>query len=273
MSPEIVIRGKNEMLVKNSDIAPVKLRQYLLYWDQIDFPENNAINFGGSPEIDFLQNAGVLKRSKINLNLNGEMVGLFLKSQTEAFKLNNEKEPGSWSLAQPNQSLALDINSSFLTRNLEIELYHCLPIPSTEVSLDDILIFKERRKEEFLEFRYLLDNLYLEIVNSGDQERAKLKNIELLQRKIVDINMVMDESYISRLAGSLKIEFDWKDLATKTGPAILGSLTGQYPMELGFAVGLYSSIKIGSEMSLRPSGVPDDLKDFAYLYYADKELL
>lgn len=82
----------------------------------------------------------------------------------------------------------------------------------------------------------------------------------------------MDESYISRIAGSLKIEFDWKNVATKTGIVVLGSLSGQYPLGAGIIGGLAASINIGSEMSLKPKGLPECLADYAYLYYAHKDI-
>ncbi|MBZ5752447.1 DUF6236 family protein [Metabacillus sp. DBTR6] len=128
----------------------------------MDFPDNNFISFGETPEIEYLKDVGVLKRSNfIVLSSNGGDGDLFSRIQVAAFKNNNELEKGYWSLAQPNRELILNKESSELTRNLEVELYECLPIPSPEVSLEDILHFKERRKDELLEFRRFMDNLYL----------------------------------------------------------------------------------------------------------------
>ncbi|ALS73917.1 hypothetical protein AUC31_01030 [Planococcus rifietoensis] len=271
VSPEIVMSGKNSMSVNGGTIAPIKLRQYLLYWDQIDFPTSNIITFGGTADTDFLESTGALKRSRVNLQMAGEFTNLFLKSQMEAFRLNNEKEVGSWSLAQPHYNLVLDEVSGIMSRNIEVELYQSLPVPEKDVPLVDILEFKEKRKDELLEFRSLIDNLYLDIVNSGDQERDKLKSLELLARKTKEIDRLMEESFMSRLAQSLKIEFDWKDMAAKTGTTVLGSFTGQYTFETGLAVGLLSSINVSSEMSLKPRSLPPELKDYAYLYYSQKE--
>lgn len=172
VSPEIVV-SHNSLFVNNSDIAPIKLRQYLMYWDEIDFPTNNAIYFEGTPEVNYLQSLGILKRSHINLGLSGQLTELFLKSQYEAFRLNSLEAPGSWAFAQPQYELSLLESDSVKTRTLEVELYQSLPIPTAEVPLEKILEFKVRRNDELLEFRELVDNLYSDIITSGDQERAK----------------------------------------------------------------------------------------------------
>lgn len=39
--------------------SPADLRKYLLYWDEIDYPDNNFVSVGGGPDIDFLIQAKV----------------------------------------------------------------------------------------------------------------------------------------------------------------------------------------------------------------------
>ncbi|MFC4684677.1 DUF6236 family protein [Exiguobacterium sp. s149] len=273
ISPQVDIIEKNRMIVRNSNIDQEKLREYVMYWDQIDFPVNQILHFGDTPETDYLVKAQVMKRSKINLQMSGELVELFLKGQLEAFRINNANNPGSWSLAQSGSELVLPQSSTIMTRNLEIELYNCLPVPKGDVSLDDILNFKEVRNDELLEFRQLIDDIYLEIINSGDHERALVKNIENIKRKIIELNKIMDESRISRAAKSLKIEFDVKDIISNGAMGFLIAQGSEYPIELGMAAGaLFSAIKISSEISIQPKEIPPELKGYAYLHYSHKEL-
>jgi hypothetical protein len=272
ISPEYVA-DKGSFQLKSSQINPINLRQYLLYWDRLDFPDNNIISIGGSPEIEYLQEVGILQRSRVTAAGRWEVGEAFLWCQMEAFKENNHKEPGSWSLAQPNNKLVLDKASSVQTRNLEVELYQSLPIPSEEVSLEDILLFKENRKDELLEFRFLMDNIYSEIIESGDPDRTKLKSIEQLQRKIVELNMVMNEGKMKSLLGNLKIEVDVSKMVEKTAIGIgLGTIFN-FPVGLSGVIGLASSfIQVKSELSLKPKEIPEGLRDYAYLYYAHKSL-
>lgn len=272
ITPEIEIFEENGMYIKDSNIHPLKLREYLLYWDKIDFPTSNIITFGGSPEIYYLQEVGVLKRSRVNLNESGEMVDLFLKSQMQAYLTNNDKDKGSWSIVQPNFKLALPTESSIQTRALEIELYNSLPIPKNDVPLEEILEFKQRRNDELKEFRYLMDSLYEEILKAQDTERAIEKNIDLIQRKVIDIHRVMEESRIKRIFGSVKVNLSLSDaikqgLIWGTGGAIFS-----FPVELGALLGTTASfIKVDTEVALQPKILPPELKDYAYLYYTQKE--
>src|SRR5699024_11989865 len=70
-----------------------------------------------------------------------------------------------------------------------LSLHDALPIfPTTETSLEDILKFKDKRKDELLEFRYLMDTFYLEIIKSGDSESAMIASVDRIQKKISDID-------------------------------------------------------------------------------------
>ncbi|MFJ8072264.1 DUF6236 family protein [Peribacillus sp. NPDC096447] len=273
VAPEITIIGENNFEVNNLAITSKQIRQYLLYWDKVDFPLNFLSN-ATTPEIEYLKNVGFLKRSAISFSESGRFLDIFLRNQYEVYKKNNEADPGRWSLAQPNRKLVLNRDNGVLSRNLEIELYNSLPIPTPEVSIEDILIFKERRKDELSEFRALTDGLYLEILDSGDPERAKVKSIEQIQRKIIDINTVMSESGIKSLLGNLKIEVDVSQMVSKTVGGIATATIFNFPVGVGAALGFASSfIQVKSELSLTPKDIPEGLKDYAYLYYAQKNLV
>lgn len=267
----VKITGKNSMVV-NGSIDPLKLRQYLLYWDKIDFPQNNIISFGETPEIQYLKEAGVLKQTNVKVYLSGELTELYLKSQLKALEINNKNEKGSWTLGQENIELVLPKSESVLDRGLEVELYNSLPVPSEEVSLEDILNFKEKRKDELLYFRNLMDNLYIELLKSADSERAINAYIGRLQKGIMELDQVMKESKLSKFKGSVKIQFDLKEAIINTFLGATGGTAIGFP-DVGAALGFASSfINITSEMSLKPKEIPSELKDYAYLYYSSKEL-
>ncbi len=261
------------------NVEPQELRQYVLYWDKIDFPTNTFMYFT-TPEVDFLEKVGVLQRSRFGMpsSFNSSELGnIFSNMQLAALKNNNEKGDGKWSLSQPNSKLFFDYKNSVQCKHLEVELFNSLPIPSASSSLEDILAFKERRKDELLEFRLLMDNLYLELIKSGDTETAIDVYIRNIQRKIKEIDNVMNESKIKSFRDSVKIRFDLGEAIKNT---FIGASSGHifnfpddFGVSLGAAIGFASSfIKINSEMSLKPKGIPSDLKDYAYLYYSQKEL-
>src|SRR5699024_12222831 len=89
---------------------------------------------------------------------------------------------------------------------------HSLTIATKLSYLKDILKFKDKRKDELLEFRYLMNTFYLEIIKSGDSESAMIASVDRIQKKISDIDRVMNESMFSRIKGNLKVNIDLKEI-------------------------------------------------------------
>ncbi|WP_335871973.1 DUF6236 family protein [Bacillus sp. 2205SS5-2] len=270
VSPVEII-GKNSISV-NGTIEPEKLRKYLLYWDKIDFPQSNIIGFGNSPDLEFLENAGVLKRSRFHVRGGGEVADLHLKVQLTALRKNNDTERGCWSLAQEGINFVIPTRETVLDRCIELSLYNSLPIPSIESSFEDILTFKERRNDELLEFRLLLDGIFQEILKAGDSERAIETHLHKIDRQVDAISRTMNESIGKVLWSNLKVRFDVGDLIRNTTIGAFGASQLGVSVTTGAALGLASSIKLNTEMLLKPKGIPTELKDFAYLFYANQEL-
>lgn len=267
----------NSLLIKSSSIDPIKLREYLLYWDKIDFPTNNVIYIESSPEEKYLEEVGVLQRS--HTIFGGEIImnpKVFIESQLRAFEINNSNKGQIWSIAQPTKNIILPSDKCVTSRNIQVELYDCIPVPSANVSLDDILNFKEHRYDELLEFRSLLDKMYDSIRNNADADFSKNKCIEMLQNKVIEINRVMDESKIKRFLNSIKVELDITELIKSGLKLCAGYEIGKNIgfLLIGSALGLASAtINIKSEFSLKPNAIPAELKDYAYLFYQSRELI
>lgn len=271
VAPEYEAKG-SELFLKSSDIDPLKLRQYLLYWDRIDFPTNNIIHCI-SNDIDYLESLNLLQRTKYNCSCNGiiNMEELFLNAQIQALNNNNLNKNERWTLGQGNLNLLLPKDEVERKNTLILDLYNSLPIPATDVPLDDIINFKEKRRDELMEFRNSMDKIYLSIINSGDIDISKSVAIKDLEKKIIAINKVMNESKIKKLLGSVKVNIDINSLIIGGAGYIIGKETGNSIMlaSLGLAA---SSIKLRIDKQLIPKHIPDNLSDFAYLYYSQKEL-
>ena len=271
VAPEYEAKG-TELFLKSSDIDPLKLRQYLLYWDRIDFPTNNIIHCT-SNDIDYLESLNLLQRTKYNCSCNGiiNMEELFLNAQIQALNNNNLNKNERWTLGQGNLNLLLPKDEVERKNTLILDLYNSLPIPATDVPLDDIINFKEKRRDELMEFRNSMDKIYLSIINSGDIDISKSVAIKDLEKKIIAINKVMNESKIKKLLGSVKVNIDINSLIMGGPGYIIGKETGNSIMlaSLGLAA---SSIKLRIDKQLIPKHIPDNLSDFAYLYYSQKEL-
>ena len=137
------------------------LRRYTLYWDRLDFPENNVINFKGAEDlsqedlsgsralitigvsastsaaIEYLKQAGVLQRTYAVVERPKEMGAhaAYVQAQLEAFRHLKAKEPGLWALGQSAVDFFAPRESTSPTRTVEIELFETLPTPPDNVSL------------------------------------------------------------------------------------------------------------------------------------------
>ncbi|MEX5486294.1 DUF6236 family protein [Proteus mirabilis] len=79
---------------------------------------------------------------------------------------------------------------------VELELYDMLPVPSADTPLDDILTFKDKRKDELIAFRCYLDEINEAIISAKDVPRAKNMQLAKLELALKDIDKTIRESGI-----------------------------------------------------------------------------
>jgi hypothetical protein len=249
------------------------LRQYLLYWDRIDWPDTNFISVGSSPDVQFLEAEGILTRTRVQIgSFSGNAGGAYVIAQMAAFRLLSAKDPGQWALGQTTARFFAPTEGSSPTRVVEVELYGALPIPPATLALQDVLDFKAKRASELLALRGALDELYLQIADSADIPRAKDAAITRLKIVVRDLNAVATASWGSRLLRSLKVEVKIPDIVV----GALGGAAVSLPLGVAAPIGLAAgavaaAIKFESQ-SLRAPSIPNDLRAFAYLYHMHRDL-
>jgi hypothetical protein len=219
------------------NISAFELRKYLLYWDEIDYPDNNIISIGTSPDIKFLIEAGVVIRTRQQLigrfSLdNGE---IFLSAQQAAFEKHQKENPGLWSLAQLSQ--IPHFPDSKLFPAIEFELWKCLPTPNLDVPLNEILEFKDKRSSELISLRVYMDEMYQNIISTADIPRAKDTAITKLEKALADVNQTLDEFGISKIISSLRGYISGDFINDASFGLSSMSITTQLPTIASFAIG------------------------------------
>jgi hypothetical protein len=233
------------------------------------------ISIGGeTPELLFLIDAGLIERTKIKFaSFSGNIGYSMLIMQEAALALRNKQEPGCWSLAQPRKQLILPDEVSEQSRTIEVELYKSIPVPVAAVTLEDILEFKERRKDELIRFRGAMDSLYLEVINSGDVPRAKTRAINEIEHNLSDLNRVFNETWKEKLLSTVKVELNIPNLTTY---ALAGAGTAAafgFSLSVGAAIGaMTAALKLDFSSTIRAKNLPRELLDFAYLHFIEKDL-
>jgi hypothetical protein len=271
ISPYFTFDGQSLHFPGLAGIEKEHLRHYLLYWDKIEYPNNNLIHIASSSEDQFLIDAGIMQRTNINLGgFSGNIGTAYILAQSIATRQLNEVEPGKWTIAQSGPRLYLPYEVSKPVKSLEIELYNALPTPGPDVSLENILAFKERYRDELIAFRAYVNELYLEISKSGDIPRAKTVVIQRLEKSINDLDRSARNLWTSKLVSGFKVELNLPTILEK---AIEGALVAKWmglPLTLGGIVGAATAtLKFNIGLAPKVDGTP---KDFAYLSHVKKEL-
>lgn len=274
VSPYFTFDGSSLHFPGLVGIEPLYLKHYILYWDKVEFPNNNMIHIGDAPEFEYLYSEGVLQRTNVNLSgFSGNVGFAYLIAQAEAIRKLNDLESGRWTVAQNSNQIVLPENVSTNTATVEFELYNILPSPGDDVSYEDILDFKSRRKDELLAFRASMDDIYLEISKSGDIPRAKTVALDNLERTISDLTIAAGESWKSKFLSGFKVELSLPGIienATKgAGVAAMCSI----PISIGAAAGAVASIaKFDFSAAPKVTGTKGLSADFAYLSHINREL-
>jgi hypothetical protein len=274
ISPYFTFDGESLHFPGLVGIEPTNLKHYLLYWDKVEFPNNNMIHIGDAPEFEFLYQENVLQRTNVNLSgFSGNMGYAYLIAQAEAVRKLNNREPGKWTFAQNSNQLVLPQNMSNKTESVEFELYNILPSPGDDVSYEDLLNFKEKRKSELAAFRTCMDNIYLDITKSGDIPRAKNVALENLEKSISDLTVVANESWSSKFLSGFKVEINLPNIIDNSVKGVGIAAMSSLPITLGAAAGAVASVmKFDFSTAPKVSETQGLSSDFAYISSVNREL-
>jgi hypothetical protein len=218
-----------------------ELRFSLLFWDKLDLPQSNILR-STDDNADFLESAGVLKKTMICLPFGGVMtsgaIGLkHVGAHLAAYRALDQAEPGVWSLGAGKNSVTFPERELEQGRGVLVRLYEAIPVPDKDVPLQDILDFKTKYRDELLALRYYLEAIYQRILNAGDGELALQSEIESLEKAIVD--------YL-KVAKSVRIPFVNASFEANLNVlAAIGTGLATYWTGLGIAASLLAGTAAG----------------------------
>ncbi len=278
LGPDAEIDVKtNRIHIRNTEPNAGLLRHALLYWDRIDFPQNNIIHVN-SDAIDFLTKSGVAQSTLIRVNGIGDMAALYVAAQFEAFRELNTQSPDMWTFGQHARDFSGLDGEIAQAQVAEIEINSVLPTPPDDTPLEDILELKMKRLAEFRSLRIAVDELYDEVLKSAQMPRAEGAAVHRLQSVILDIRAVVDKTWLERVKSSVKFDFNLP-ASFSTGEA--GYFAGQ-AASISFAIpglehvgaaggAVLAALKFDTKLGSVLSGLPEGAKSFAYLFHVEKE--
>jgi hypothetical protein len=258
------------------DFIEGHLRQAAVYWDKIDVPTSNAIDFGRSSSMNELAAAGVLQQTHVP-HTHGSMTSASVISHAMgtpfvAFERLSAEDPGAWSIMRTGSAFVLPDELAQKTRSVEIALYNLLPVPAPDVPIDKILAFKSKRADELARFRASTDDLYQKVRNARDGARAFESAADEIRAAVADTFFVMNESFSTRLLSAARVELTAEHLSNAVRAGLAAAALGWRGV-LGSAVGaLTPAIKIGRSAGKAPKGNIGGAP-FAYVHDVMRDLL
>lgn len=195
-APGIINRLPEGFEMKRS-LSLDEMRYYALYWDKVVIPSNNLVHIG-VPQEDAFISAGAIERPNIGFQGSYEgnqLTDAILSCQSIVAKELVKDKTMDWVIQQFGDECILLDNYSEERNTLRIDLAACLPVPTGEVNIHDILEFKEQRKNEFITLHEYLDEFYEEALSSPDQDLASKKALSKLAKSIDDLDKVTHERF------------------------------------------------------------------------------
>lgn len=157
--------------------------------------------------------------------------------------------------------------------SIEVELFESLPVPAIDVGIEEVIAFKEDRKDELTRLRHAIDGLCVHILDSRDIPRAKNHAIDKIGQSISDLEKIMKNRGWKRITSSLGIKIDISKLVFQS---LMGGFVGSsvdLPL-VGAAIGAATSVIRFSfdPKALKPEAIPDDLRDYQYAWRVSAEM-
>ena len=276
ISTPIQIDTTNYSFSAEGGLDPSELRFSLLYWDKLVHPQSNFFRFDGGDDAKFLVSAGLLTQPPYMFR-GGDPISILFNTYMAAFSDLENKEPGVWSLLEGEKSLFINNSATNLINDsgMSLELIRAIPVPAADVPLNEILEFKEKRKDELMIFREHIDQLVYEIQNSPARTETFNRIAKEVDAACADLLKVGHEWQVPFHLSDFKATFNFdsvKFLGAVGGAWKLGEQYGLTAATSAAAVaGLISTINVKSDVSLRSIKKPRS--PYRYALLAHKELV
>lgn len=199
ISPAMRLVQDEQGVRMNGGLKSEDINYYILFWDRIVVPSTQIVHRKLKNEDDLL-GLGVISRPMLKGLETDGLVSRYLSYQLELLdKYRSENKSEDWSLHQVGEDFVSLESSDKQHSDLRIEIFNALPIPSENVPLADILEFKERKKQQFIDFHEYLDELYKHIITSPDEPLFRAKAYASFEESLSTIRRFSEEKWRGEL--------------------------------------------------------------------------
>ena len=275
ITPAVVMKTEGDTICGTSRMPADKLRYYALYWDKLVVTESKLFGSALSAEQQLLESAGILRKERAQMKVAGtfggaEMFKMYFQGLAQVASELTDKNPGQWAIHPSGDQLIIPEGLSTELVTADFELSRALPLPKADFPLEKLLEFKLQRKDELDALRMVLDDLYLEISNSGDIPRSKIAQIQRLERAISDLDKVAQQSWGERVLASRRVSIDLNQGPVVNGIAVGGAVTALSGSPIGGMIAgvsatVLSSFKFEASITKQLTSACGKQADLSYL--------
>lgn len=277
ISPPMTLE-KNRLRSTDTGIDQQDLRSTLMYWDRLSWPQNNFATFPSTPDLEYLESAGILERPLITIQGSINPIQIFSKAQELALIDYEKRARGVWSIGQGVNSIQNIGLDNTRPSGTVIELLNAVPVPGPDVPLAEILEFKARRRDELLNFREHFEGLASRITEAADQEEDLRRVVQEVDQACSNLVKTTREwQFPVKLTNTqASINFDITKAITAAGAAYKGlaltpfifSATGTVLATSGAAI--LSQLKLNAGLSY--TGLKRPKSPYSYAYHVQRDL-
>jgi len=198
-----------------------------------------------------------------------------LLAQAALAKGLNARKEAFWSIGQTGHDFEMPpIQGVSKERQLyELNFQNIVPFPSPDTPIEEILTFKEKRRAELTALQLALSKLNSKIETSQGAPRVIQDCKDEITVALTALHRTLDESKIQKVSGVVKTLLDVKPL--NAAPVIAGLVA--HLANVDVSIGALAGYAISGAISLlckkenKIDKLDGRVKDFAYLYYVDKQ--
>ncbi|MCK2177323.1 MULTISPECIES: DUF6236 family protein [Enterobacter] len=199
ISPAMRLVQDEQGVRMNGGLKSEDINYYILFWDRIVVPSTQVVHRQLKNE-DELIGLGVITRPMLKGLETGGLESRYLSYQLQLLEEYRRENKGEdWSLHQVGEDFVSLESSDKQHSDLRIEIFNALPIPSENIPLADILEFKERRKQQFIDFHEYLDELYKHIISCPDDPLLSAKAYVSFEESLSTIRRFSEENWRGEL--------------------------------------------------------------------------
>jgi len=162
-----------------------------LFWDHLQWPQSNEFHLGHTVDTQYLEERGVLSRPSYKIS--GDVGSALAESYLQCFFENEKHNPGNWAVSTGDNSLLLKSKEFSAGRGESVELVRAIPIPDADVPLEEVISFKEKRKDEVRSIQLAINELYSSWTGAEDQEHQLQLSISKIEEACANIVQVARE--------------------------------------------------------------------------------